>query len=484
MSNYTDFCSTIVTIPQYESTCWFNAILTTLLYSQQSRALLLYEMNRGFNKSNKLLMIINKILKSLYINKDNKAAEYFKLIRPEVILSYVKDIEKSSLYQMVFKGWICNLFLYKFIENIDRTCIILDYYNNNLYAGITQSIDIHYDNQYIYNIVETPESIKEKIMNNKNPDYICVNIWDTFKDFYPFNKILEYYNYLDRKQYLALNNYHGFTYSGLDECLKNKHLTLDQGIIEGLQPFKDEITFNGYIYKLDSCINRNYNKKSPYGHFIAGITCKNHKFVYNGWLKSTNDAAINEDIIESNDPCKLIDYDWDIHRYDDRGTYIDLKNCSLNYLKSQREVKKTTLCFSFNLKKKKNILIYVRTRPIDNIEPYKIINKNATFSPSSISSQRSLNSLYDISDVSSVSPLREHEKYIKKSDDYDHYVDDVNNELLIAKKNKKYYKKVNKIYDEYNIERGLLPDKDDRKNLKRQQIAQSKKNKINSSNLN
>ena len=54
----TNFCTSIVTIPQYESTCWFNSILTCLLYSQYSRKLLLYEMN-GFDKSNKLLMIIN-----------------------------------------------------------------------------------------------------------------------------------------------------------------------------------------------------------------------------------------------------------------------------------------------------------------------------------------------------------------------------------------------------------------------------------------
>lgn len=474
MSSYADFCSTIVTIPQYESTCWFNVILTALLYSQQSRALLLHEMKNGFNKSNKLLMIINKILKSLYVNKDNKASEYFKLMRPEVILSYVKDIEKSSLYQMITKGWICNIFLYKFIENIDRTCIVLDYYNNNLYAGITQSIDIQFDkyvNQYNYKIFETPESIKRKIEKNKNPDYIYVNIWDTFKTSYPFNEILKYYNDNNKKKILALKEYTGFTYSGLDECLKSgEKLTLDKGIRQGLRPFEDEITFNGYIYKLDSCIIKNYNKSS-YGHFIAGITCKNHKYVYNGWLKSTNDAAINDDIIESNDPCKLIDYDWDIHRYDDRGTCIDLKNCKLNYLKSQREVKITNLCFSFNLKNKKNLLIYVRTRPINDEKPYDIINKNATFSPSSISSQRSLNSLYEVSSVSSVSPLKSDEKII--NDEYD---DDDDDYELLKKKDAKYLNKVANRHAEYNIYRGVLPDKEERKKLKRQQI-ESKKNK-------
>ncbi len=41
-----DFCRNVVTIPQYESTCWFNAILMCLLYSQQSRKLLLTE-NKG-----------------------------------------------------------------------------------------------------------------------------------------------------------------------------------------------------------------------------------------------------------------------------------------------------------------------------------------------------------------------------------------------------------------------------------------------------
>ena len=37
----TKFCNKVITIPQYEPTCWFNAILMAILYSQNSRKLLL-----------------------------------------------------------------------------------------------------------------------------------------------------------------------------------------------------------------------------------------------------------------------------------------------------------------------------------------------------------------------------------------------------------------------------------------------------------
>ena len=104
------FCRNVVTIPQYESTCWFNSILMSLLYSQNSRKLLLTE-HKNFDKSNRLLSIVNKILLSNYMNKD-KAQKYFNIIRPEVILAYVKDLNQPTLQTMILRGWFSNVFLY------------------------------------------------------------------------------------------------------------------------------------------------------------------------------------------------------------------------------------------------------------------------------------------------------------------------------------------------------------------------------------
>ena len=457
----TNFCTTIVTIPQYESTCWFNAILTCLLYSQYSRKLLLYEMN-GFDKSNKLLMIINKILKSLYINDNDNATKYFNLIRPEVILSYVKDIYRSSMQYMITTGWFSNLFLCKFIENIGRSCIVLDYYNDNLYAGITQSFDLMRDkmtDDFNFYFKYSIDNIKQKIIDIRTPDYLYVNIWnDNQKKGY--KNIFNYYNKDNIKHKLLLRNYETFTHSGLIDH-KNKPL------------FNENITFNGYNYKLDSCIIRNYNQyTSGYSHDIAGITCKNNKYVYNGWFKSTNDIGINdtERINIHNKPCKLIKYDWDIHTDDDRGVCIDLANCSLNNLKSQRQVKKTPFCFSFNLKKKNHVLIYVRINPLNSGNNYTSIDKNASISATSISSQRSLNSIFTVSSASNPSQLKDDELY-KGDDDEDSYDISQENRLRFDEKyNKKYNEKIKQKYDEYNKKRGVNPDKTQRKIIKKEAI--------------
>ena len=457
----TNFCTTIVTIPQYESTCWFNSILTCLLYSQYSRKLLLYEMN-GFDKSNKLLMIINKILKSLYINDNDKASKYFKLIRPEVILSYVKNIYKGTMRYMITTGWFSNLFLYKFIENIGRSCIVLDYYNNNLYAGITQSFDITYDkftNNFNFYFKYSIDNIKQKIIDIRTPDYLYVNIWNN-RQKNDYEKIFNYYNKNNIKNKLLLRNYKSFTHSGLVDPNNNPL-------------FNDIITFNGYDYKLDSCIIRNYNQyRSGYGHDIAGITCKNNKYVYNGWFKSTNDIGIDDTERKNihNEPCKLIKYDWDIHTDDDRGVCIDLANCSLNNLKSQRQVKKTPFCFSFNLKKKKLVLIYVRIKSLNSGINYISIDKNASISATSISSQRSLNSIFTVSSASNPSPLKDDELYKGDEDDDSYDISQENKSRFEEKYNKKYNEKINKKYDEYNEKRGVIPDKTQRKIIKKEAI--------------
>lgn len=484
MEDYKNFCSTIVTIPQYESTCWFNAILTSLLYSEYSRKLLLYEMNKGFDKTNKLLLIINKILLSLYIDNDSeKAQKYFNFIRPEVILSYLKGIENTTLKHMILDGWFSNIFLYKFIENIGRTCLVLDYYKDNLYAGITQSVDIAYDrlDGYIINYkYKYIQDIIDNISKIRNPDYICVNIWnDNVKKYPVFNSIFS--KYQDLKSNFLLSKY-DFTYEGLDECLiagsKKKRKSLDKCLKEGYKPFKDIITFNGYKYKLDSCIVSNYNQyRSGYGHDIAGITCKNHKFVYNGWLKSTNDIGITDTERETalnNIPCKLIEYDWDIHKDDDRGVCIDLPNCTLENIKGQRQEKKQRFCFSFYLKKRKNVLIYVRMDPLETGAKYESLNKNLSKSPTSISSQRSLNSLYSVSDASPVSSLKGDELYVRNEyDDTDD--EDIENEArynikYIEKYKKKIQLKKEKIYKEI----GLIVNKEQRKQLKKKEIEEKK----------
>ena len=73
-----DICKRVVTIPQADNTnvCWFNAIIMALLYSQNSRNLLLTD-NKLAKKTDKISIILNQILKRQFMK--NKYEEDYSL---------------------------------------------------------------------------------------------------------------------------------------------------------------------------------------------------------------------------------------------------------------------------------------------------------------------------------------------------------------------------------------------------------------------
>ena len=77
-------CADLTVIPQFDGICWFNAILTIALYSQNVRKILIKE-SKNWNKSNSFLMIIKAILVKYY-NQPDKVVSFFNKIKPEVIL--------------------------------------------------------------------------------------------------------------------------------------------------------------------------------------------------------------------------------------------------------------------------------------------------------------------------------------------------------------------------------------------------------------
>jgi hypothetical protein len=328
--NSKDFCKSVVTIPQYLSTCWFNAILMSILYSQNSRKLLLF--NNDFkSKKTDLFKILYKILYKNYISPE-KAQKYFKIMRPEVILKYViKD--KEFLNKIVKEGWFYNIFISKFIEIIGKTSIVFDYYDKKLFAGITENID--YERNLNMNGIEKRINDIKSLKNN--PDYICVNIWDNLKNNVDTWFIKHYIN-----PSITL--------------LKDKHTLKKLNIpYSGLNKFENIITFNGDRYILDSCILANYNKHTAQGHAIVGLTCKNSGYVYNGWMRATIDPAKNDIVFKANSlPCELMKFDWDIHR--DNSFCINPLLCNVNNV--DKSSKNKIQCFSFN--KGKRTLVYVK----------------------------------------------------------------------------------------------------------------------------
>jgi hypothetical protein len=330
--NGKEFCDRVVTIPQYLSTCWFNAVLMTLLYSQNSRKLLLHNNIYATKKDNKLYEIINEILTKKYVNQE-KAMEYFKIMRPEKILDSFYT-NKIHLDKVVNVGGVFYRFLPFFIDYIGKTCITLDNISTkDYYINLVKSLSENEREKAFFNGKKTTlDSNLEKFMNElneKNPDYILVNFERNTSFFSTYIKEDKYKKYI----------------------LKNTKFEF-----KGLEKLEKYITFNGDRYILDSCILGNYQIIKKGGHAIAGITCKDNRYVYNGWIRTTNDKVMGSDKVFKNDtmPCELMKFDWNVNDKNYRFC-LNRALCKLNKLDKTDE---KSLCFSFG--KGRRTLIYVK----------------------------------------------------------------------------------------------------------------------------
>lgn len=105
--------------------------------------------------------------------------------------------------------------------------------------------------------------------------------------------------------------------------------------IPNIQSKANTIVYNKEIYDLDSVTLPNLNIVN---HIIAGITCHNKKYVYNGW------------IIENNSPCELMPFDWNVNS--ETHFCLNPYKCGLQFMKSEMN------CYSFD--QGERVLIYVK----------------------------------------------------------------------------------------------------------------------------
>jgi len=377
-----DKCLDLSVIPQFAGTCWFNAILMVALYSQGVRQVLLKDVET-WNKSSQFLMILKSILVKYY-NKPEKTQIFFNKIRPEIILlklikeanlsfiidSFKEDIKKGDIYNL---GWysdfIINLFYSIDINAIDITYIngkyLLNLNRHFLYYNSYNNIkdDLYTSSYYIsyYLSNQNKKNKKYIIDENKNniekiPDIIFLNHYKLNNN---INNIIKDFN---KKINLDL--------------LNSKYYKFN---VKGIKTYNNIIELNGHKYKLDACFLTNYNQN--YGaHAIAGITCNNKHYVYNGWNTQSIDPGLRNTTNLKLSPCSLMKYNWDLKK--DESFCLNPKTCKLDFL---TDMEKKDLCFSFA--KGKRVLVYVRID--DKLKNYK-------------NSKLSIPSSLNINDISSI----------------------------------------------------------------------------------
>lgn len=367
-------CSNIISLKQYGPTCWFNSILMALLYSDESRKLLL-EKSKKWDKKIKIYNTINYILHNKYLRTDKIYEDYiyFDKIRPEYILN---ELHKYNSKKFVFNpiknkkvGFKSALYIRKLYKLLGVKVLFLDYdnYTNKLYYSLYNNVkvkEISNNNNIKLKINFKTKKTIEKYC--KDPDIIIIHI---DQNHVPYNIYPNHYN---------LNN----------EKFKN--------ILINLKNNKENINYNNNEYINDSILLSNWNK-SIGGHSIAGITCKGDKYVYNGWTRSTVDPNMKniwEKVVRNNKvfyynkflhksvyekdlpsdamilknssiPCELMKFSWDPNDDKDNDFCLNPKKCSLDFISTMKDV-----CFSFNkgsreliyTKKEKNSKINIKKK--------------------------------------------------------------------------------------------------------------------------
>ena len=94
-------CSDVLTIPQFTGTCWFNALLMAMLYSDGTRSFFLRELAVKFKSKRKqdVANMFNFILKKQYKKVDEEQLRMFQTsLSPESILSRLHAANKKTFY--------------------------------------------------------------------------------------------------------------------------------------------------------------------------------------------------------------------------------------------------------------------------------------------------------------------------------------------------------------------------------------------------
>lgn len=393
-----DKCLDLSVIPQFGGTCWFNAILTIALYSQNVRKVMI-KASKKWDKSNNIYMIFKSVLVKYYKHPE-KVQKFFNKIRPEIILlkmlkkmghifqlEYYKYILKNNLSDLGwFEDFIIPFFKYMKLNTLDIVYsdykYYLETYNEFTYKykpqfkSVFTTLNTDYDNVSMDELKRKRKMVFQEINKKLNsiPDILIVRHEAINPQIF---NMKEMYNHIGEK----IREFKGDTY-------------LFNFNIQGLNSYEDIIYLNGHKYKLDAVTLTNYDIVAM-NHAIAGITCNGNHYVYNGWNSATTDPALvnnNYDVSQVIvSPCSLMKYDWNLRKSD--NFCLNPKTCKLDFINQQDFGK--MLCFSFA--KGRRILIYVRVDDKDS----ELISKGSI--PETIKLSNVSDIIKDVHDIKKLS---------------------------------------------------------------------------------
>jgi hypothetical protein len=283
-------CSQVMTMPQWTGTCWANALLMALFYSSQMRNVML-DVSKRWGAIAKTVsavevyVLFQNLLHQQYIFKGART-EMPHAIKPETLLKklYLHNNKKFVLDPDVREGFNSELYVKPLLEFLG--------FKNEEYMLCDALPNKNNGNWYLYH------SILDRITSVKiTPGKVDHTITSR-------GKIKQLPRGMKPKILVIL----------LDEEKTEERVDSIDKYIDEVVAIKTNAVlevFDGK-YNIDSMCLSNFNKKHCIvGHTIAGVTCNNSRYMYNGWMKSTIDKSKGNDQIGAIDlPCELMPYDW------------------------------------------------------------------------------------------------------------------------------------------------------------------------------
>ena len=311
------YCDQVITIPQFTGTCWFNALLMVLFYSDGMRTFFLRHLDSRSIKERKsktrILDIVLQLLNHGYIRSERNMQMFYNKFKPETLLKELHNADAQQFYfdPDIASGHMGEMYLIRMFEylNVKNVAYLNNMGDKGTYLSPFNNSTpvINYaDGMYTWNLQS-----KDIVLPKKIDIVVVTNVFSE-----------------------------SFTW------LKDKYK------VNSAEVGGESIRLNKVEYVLDGMMLCNFDAdRCNAAHQICGVTCKLKRYIYNGWIQGTKDPAKKKDDADAKtSPCLLMKYDW---INNNEGFCLSLKDCDLKKIGRNDE-----LCF--NTKKGSRTLIYVR----------------------------------------------------------------------------------------------------------------------------
>jgi hypothetical protein len=346
-------CKEVTTIPQYSGTCWFNALMMALFYSDGMRHVLLSKIHEWDDKQTPK-KIFKDILQHHYSKSkpDARASlEFFDKFRPEVILKelYKHDPDRFIFNPDIDRGYVSSLYVNKLFPFLYvKDYVIVD----GITKGRGRKVDLHYS---LINGIKN----EKRILNHatKRISYTIRKLRrpETLRELARTPELLLVRIPSDNSQ--KKHEYPLYYFKESVELLPR-------------------ITYNNAEYVVDSMTLGNFNQGvCKRGHEICGVTCNGERFMYNGWVKFSDDPAMTTGSVFRYTPCALMKHDW--MNAKQAAFCIDASKCDLKFISKSNVEYKEEVCFSYGRGERMYTYIRADLLPRKQAEPKIVTKANA-----------------------------------------------------------------------------------------------------------